>query len=173
MPHPFPVPTPHCLLWSKPLMHPRVHPCSICCPLLLSLWTCVPEHYEQHRSGHLLHAVLLPTRKVMLAEGADGSIQRTKHYTQGVPKWYHHKQSKPSLHSVQNRIWERRPHLSNTSSFSEAAVQSDSPCIVITTKLVPPQRYFESDHMESSYLLQLADTGVSQTTRKSTTNLLK
>lgn len=63
--------------------------------------------------------------------------------------------------------------MSNTSSFSEAAVQSDSPCIVITTKLVPPQRYFESDHMESSYLLQLADTGVSQTTRKSTTNLLK
>jgi len=34
----------------------------------------------------LLHAVLLPTRKVMLAEGADGSIRRTKHYTQGVPK---------------------------------------------------------------------------------------
>lgn len=111
---------------------------------LLSLWTC-----EQHRPGHLQHLQLLPTRKVRLAE-------RLRRKDTTLHAWcsqlHHHKQPKP-LHSVQNTVWERRPHLSNTSFWSCGAKPKPVYCDYCETVL--PQRYFKSDCMESSYLLQM------------------
>lgn len=143
MPHPLPVPTSHCLLWSKPLMHPM-------CPSELHLLpTFCSASGPVSSTDPGICSMQCYCQQVRLAEWL-----RRKDTTLHArcSQLHHHKQPKP-LHSVQNTVWERRPHLSNTNFWSCGAKPKPAYCDYCETVL--PQRYFKSDCMESSYLLQM------------------